>query len=101
MDSKYRCYSNRGDVGVNKGKGRTVNARFAVMCAHYLFDPDFCNVASGWEKGIVEKNVQDSRRRIWLEAQDKRFSTFRKVIKYVLDRWGKDAAEALSEYSAG
>ena len=24
---------------VNKGKGRTVNARFAVMCAHYLFDP--------------------------------------------------------------
>ena len=25
---------------VHKGKGRTVNARFAVMCAHYLFDPD-------------------------------------------------------------
>ena len=23
---------------VNKGKGRIVNARFAVMCAHYLFD---------------------------------------------------------------
>ncbi len=36
---------------VKKGKGRTVNARFAAMCAHYLFDPDFCNVASGWEKG--------------------------------------------------
>ncbi len=61
---------------VNKGKGRTVNARFAVLCAHYLFDPDFCNVASGWEKGIVEKNVQDSRRRIWLEAQNERFSSF-------------------------
>ncbi|MCB2636788.1 DDE-type integrase/transposase/recombinase, partial [Listeria monocytogenes] len=54
----------------NKGKGRAVNARFAVMCAHYLFDPDFCNVAAGWENGIVEKNVQDSRRRIWLDAQD-------------------------------
>jgi hypothetical protein len=40
---------------VNKGKGRTVNARFAVMCAHYLFDPDFCNVASGWEKGHRRK----------------------------------------------
>ncbi|AYC35065.1 IS21 family transposase [Pseudomonas cavernae] len=61
---------------VNKGKGRTVNARFAVMCAHYLFDPDFCNVAAGWEKGIVEKNVQDSRRRIWLDAQDGQFHTF-------------------------
>ena len=55
---------------VNKGKGRTVNARFAVMCAHYLFDPDFCNVASGWEKGIIEKNVRNSRRRIWLDAQN-------------------------------
>ncbi len=31
---------------VNKGKGRIVNARFAVMCAHYLFDADFCNVAN-------------------------------------------------------
>ena len=61
---------------VNKGKGRVVNARFAVMCAHYLFDPDFCNVASGWEKGVVEKNVQDSRRRIWNEAREQRFGSF-------------------------
>ena len=53
---------------VKKGKGRVVNARFAAMCSHYLFDADFCNVASGWEKGVVEKNVQDSRRRIWQEA---------------------------------
>ena len=48
---------------VKKGKGRIVNERFATMCAHYLVEPDFCNVASGWEKGVVEKNVQDSRRR--------------------------------------
>lgn len=61
---------------VNKGKGRVVNARFAVMCAYYLFDADFCNVASGWEKGVVEKNVQDSRRRIWLDAQNQRFGSF-------------------------
>ena len=61
---------------VNKGKGRVVNARFAVMCGHYLFDPDFCNVASGWEKGVVEKNVQDSRRRIWQEAQNRKFGSF-------------------------
>jgi len=33
---------------VGRGKLRTINARFAAMCAHYLFDPDFCNVASGW-----------------------------------------------------
>ncbi|SDX33422.1 hypothetical protein SAMN04515617_10320 [Collimonas sp. OK242] len=42
---------------VHKGKERSVNARFAAMCGHYLFETDFCDVASGWEKGIVEKNV--------------------------------------------
>ena len=61
---------------VHRGKDRVVNSRFAVMCAHYLFDPDFCNVASGWEKGVIEKNVQDSRRRIWLEAQQRTFGSF-------------------------
>lgn len=60
---------------VHKGKGRTVNARFAVMWAHCLYDPDFCNVASGWEKGRVEKNEQDNRRRIWIEAVRHRFGS--------------------------
>jgi transposase len=30
------------------GKVRVVNARFQVMCGHYLFEPEFCTVASGW-----------------------------------------------------
>ena len=71
---------------VNKGKGRIVNARFAVMCAHYLFDADFCNVASGWEKGVVEKNVQDSRRRIWLDAQKHRFGSFTELNVWLGER---------------
>jgi transposase len=50
---------------VGGGKARTVNARFAAMASHYLFEPEFCNPASGWEKGQVEKNVQDMRRRLW------------------------------------
>ena len=50
-------------IGV--GKARQVNARFAAMASHYLFEPEFCNPASGWEKGQVEKNVQDARRRLW------------------------------------
>jgi transposase len=64
---------------VKKGKGRVVNQRFAVMCAHYLFDADFCNVASGWEKGVVEKNVQDSRRRIWIDAQTRKWGSFEEL----------------------
>ena len=71
---------------VNKGKGRVVNARFAVMCSHYLFDPDFCNVASGWEKGVVEKNVQDSRRRIWQEAQNLKFGSFAELNAWLGER---------------
>jgi transposase len=51
-------------VGV--GKARQVNARFSAMVSHYLFDAEFCNPAAGWEKGQVEKNVQDARHRLWL-----------------------------------
>jgi transposase len=71
---------------VKKGKGRIVNARFASMCSHYLFDPDFCNVASGWEKGVVEKNVQDSRRRIWIEAGTRRFGSFIELNAWLGER---------------
>ena len=71
---------------VKKGKGRIVNARFAVMCNHYLYDPDFCNVASGWEKGVVEKNVQDSRRRIWIDARERRFASFDELNAWLSER---------------
>ena len=71
---------------VGRGKLRTVNARFAALCAHYLFDPDFCNVASGWEKGIIEKNVQDARRRIWLDAKTQRFATFDALNAWLANR---------------
>ena len=71
---------------VKKGKGRRVNERFATMCAHYLVDPDFCNVASGWEKGVVEKNVQDSRRRVWLDAGKERFGTFTELNAWLGQR---------------
>lgn len=61
-------------VGV--GKRRIINTRFAAMASHYLFEPDFCNVAAGWEKGVVEKHVQDSRRRVWQDATREHFSHF-------------------------
>lgn len=47
---------------------RQVNACFAAMASRYLFEPEFCNPTSGWEKGQVEKNVQDARRRFWQAA---------------------------------
>ena len=36
---------------VGRGKERQVNIRFSAMVSHYLFEPEFCNPASGWEKG--------------------------------------------------
>ena len=71
-------------VGV--GKRRIVNTRFAAMASHYLFDPDFCNVASGWEKGVVEKHVQDSRRRIWQDAAHLRFGSFAELNVWLESR---------------
>ena len=59
------------------GKGRTRQRTLLRPCAATTcLTPDFCNVASGWEKGVVEKNVQDSRRRIWIEAASRRFGSF-------------------------
>jgi transposase len=53
---------------VRVGKARDVNVRFAAMVSHYLFEAEFCNPAAGWEKGQIEKNVQDARRRLWQHA---------------------------------
>ena len=53
---------------VRRGKVRDVNARFGAMVSHFLFEAEFCNPASGWEKGQVEKNVRDARHRLWQPA---------------------------------
>ncbi len=60
---------------VGEGKSRTVNARFRAMYGHYLFEPEFCNRAAGWEKGVVEKNVQDRRRQIFHAAAQQHWAS--------------------------
>jgi transposase len=81
-----------------RDKARVVNARFAAMAAHYLFDPDFCNVASGWEKGRVEKGVQDSRRRIWQAALDQRFASFAELNAFLAEQCLAARAAAHPEF---
>ena len=56
------------------------------MCRHYLFEPYFCNRASGWEKGIVEKNMQDRRRQIWNAAIDLRWATLADLNTWLAQR---------------
>ncbi|MDJ0391695.1 IS21 family transposase, partial [Roseomonas sp. E05] len=62
---------------IGPSRERQINARFLAMASHYLFEPEFCNPASGWGEpwsatgpsdrasGQVEKNVQDARHRLW------------------------------------
>ena len=49
---------------VGRGKERQVNIRFLAMTNHYVYEPEFCNPAAGWEKGQIEKNVRDSRHQL-------------------------------------
>lgn len=49
---------------VDRGKERQVNVRFLAMTNHYVFAPEFCNPAAGWEKG------QDARPRLWQQMPD-------------------------------
>lgn len=78
---------------VGTGKVRQVNARFAAMASHYLFEPEFCNPASGWEKGQVEKNVQDARRRFWqpLPSFSDRDALNAWLEERCIEQWGQIA----------
>jgi hypothetical protein len=50
---------------VTVGKERRFNPRFLMLMDHYLVEPEACTPAAGWEKGQVEKQVQDIRRRFF------------------------------------
>jgi len=43
---------------VKRGRGRTLNRTFEAFANHHLFEPLFCNVAKGNEKGHVENGVK-------------------------------------------
>jgi transposase len=68
------------------GKKRKINSRFEAMTGHYLFEPEFCNVASGWEKGIVEKNVRDRRVSIWHRAKDRRWADWQELNNWLAEQ---------------
>jgi transposase len=78
---------------VGQGKQRSVNARFEAMTGHYLFEPEFCNRAAGWEKGVVEKNVQDRRKDIWREASERRWSSLNELNDWLQQACVKAWAE--------
>ena len=82
---------------VGRGKQRDVNARFLAMTSHYVYEPEFCNPAAGWEKGQVEKNVRDARHRLWQVAPE--FSDLEALNNWLEERckvlWAETAHGSL------
>lgn len=73
---------------VGRGKQRQVNKRFHAMVGHYLYEPEFCNPAAGWEKGQVEKAVLDARHELWYDTPP-----FKSL--HELNLWLHDRCQAL------
>ncbi len=59
-----RLIFDNAKVAVKEGFGKhaVATAGYAAFAAHYAFKTDFCNIASGNEKGLVENLVGYSRR---------------------------------------
>ena len=69
---------------VGRGKQRQVNKRFHAMVGHYLYEPEFCNPAAGWEKGQVEKAVLDARHGLWYDTPP--FKSLQELNQWLYDR---------------
>lgn len=69
---------------VGRGKQRVVHPRFSQLCSHYLFEPDFCTPAAGWEKGQVENQVGLVRRRFFTPRP--KFKDFDELNAWLADQ---------------
>ncbi len=67
-----------------KGKQREYNQRFVQMCSHYLVKPVACTPGAGWEKGQIEKQVQDVRK--WIFTPRPKFISLGELNKWLYDR---------------
>lgn len=76
---------------VLKGKERLFSKRFQKMCDHFLMEPVACSPAAGWEKGQVEKQVQDMRR--WLLTPMPHFADLEELNAWLADQCWRLAAQ--------
>ncbi len=71
-------------TSILKGKQREYNQRFLQMCSHYLVEPVACTPGAGWEKGQIEKQVQDIRG--WLFQPKPKFTSLKELNEWLHDR---------------
>lgn len=51
---------------IGRGKERVFNKRFLQLASHYLFEPEACTPAAGWEKGQIENQVKSNRQSVFV-----------------------------------
>ena len=78
-----------------KGRNREEQTDFAAFRAHYLFESDYCNRASPWEKGGVENMVGYVGRNFFVPAP--RFKSIEHLNAHLLD-WCSENALRVATY---
>jgi transposase len=81
-----RMIFDNAKVAVKEGFGAhaKVQDRYKALSAHYAFDCDFCNIAAGHEKGLVEGLVGWTRRNIFVPVP--RVETISELNAVLLER---------------
>lgn len=78
-------------TAIGRGKARDFNRRFLSMASHYLFAPEACTPAAGWEKGQVENQVGTLRE--WLFVPQLRFACLTSLNDWLEQRCSELAIE--------
>ena len=69
---------------VSRSKDRIFHPRFLACMNHYVMEPVACTPASGWEKGQIEKQVQNIRQ--WLFTPKLHFDDLEALNAWLLLR---------------
>lgn len=66
------------------GKERNFNRKFLSLMNHYLIEPTACNPAAGWEKGRIERQVDNVRN--WIFLPKLKFNNIHQLNQHLQDK---------------
>jgi len=93
-------------VQVQRGRGRVLNRNFETFAGHHLFEPRFCNIAKGNEKGHVENGVKWMQKTLltplphfsdWGRINERMAEQCRRHLERSSDRQDKTGVQRLDE----
>lgn len=73
------------------GKEKKFNLRFLALMDHFLIEPTACNPAAGWEKGQVEKQVNEIRK--WFFTPRLKFNSLEELNTHLNEQCQRIAKE--------